>query len=454
MYVQNKRRKIMKKVLAILIVVLMVTSIGVVFSSAAASNIAKDKPYTVTGIYKDGNGNIPYPDTDGKELTDGKSGTTAADIGYPNDTFPHWVGLNWKGINSPCKDEKWTDETVATNEIIVDLGKKESGLAKFTIYTEDLISVGIGKAKSFEVLVSNNNTDFKSAGKSDAAILVAETDDKVSGLYKFELSLSAAVSGRYVKFNVTHGGAWAFVSEVEVYQDPDVPSAPETSDTSSVSLPLVSNIISEWKLSTEVNGELAKLKLDNGSIVVYGSTAAWPYAYFNIANPVSVSTAEYELVYDFTVTGGKTNIILFCEGSTVDDNNNYISNLTHNIAADGSAQRPSGDDLLEGTYTGRIKLSDLDLSNVAVKEDGKLTISSVKVYTVGGAEVKINKFALEKIATSSDVSSQVSETSSSSVVTDQSEVKTGDAGIYMFVLFAVLSITVATFVSVKKRTSK
>jgi hypothetical protein len=84
----------MKKIIAVVLTVLMIIPLGIVFSSAEATNIASGKTYEFTGAYTDGTGKLWYPDTDNKELTDGIKSINMSDIGYSEATLPLWVGIN------------------------------------------------------------------------------------------------------------------------------------------------------------------------------------------------------------------------------------------------------------------------------------------------------------------------------------------------------------------------
>lgn len=455
----------MKKIISIILATLLVVSLGIVFTSAtttSAENVAAGKSYTCTGAASDGS----YPDTDSKELTDGTTGVKA-DIGYAPDL---WTGLNWKGADAVCDDEEWIDTTVAINTIVVDLGSVTDKLTGFSIITEDCGN-GIAPAKEVEVFVSDDKADFTSIGKTTSTKTIDYGDSTTPdyGIYNLTLNTTAK-SARYVKFVVYHKSSWCFVSEVEVYQDSD--ASDESSEESKEEKPaesysLISFDASKWLLGDECNGETAKVDASGDAIVVSGSSTAWPYAHYSIENPVTVNIADFELVYDFTISGGKANIALFCEGSTVIDNNNYIDNVTHLMAEEGSTQRPLGDDLTADTYTGKIKLSDLDLTNVTVLEDGKLQISALKVYSVGGGVITINKFAIESIATvfvdtsddessdeSSVTSSDTSSVTSSEAVSDTSIPNTGDSGMISFAIVALIAVISLSAFAMKKRTSK
>ncbi|HPP85727.1 MAG TPA: discoidin domain-containing protein, partial [Bacillota bacterium] len=207
----------MRKIIAVVLTVLMIIPLGIVVSSAEATNVARGMTYEFTGAYTDPNsGNVLYPDTDNKELTDGVKSETMDDFGY---SPVLWVGLNINGANA--------DKANSLNYIVVDLGEKKTNLTQFVVYTEEYKGPGILKPKSIEVFVSDDNSNFTSIGKIEEPVKTLDfpgTDNAADGLYKYVLNGNA--SGRYVKFLIHHGSNWCFVSEVEVYQDPDAEPAP------------------------------------------------------------------------------------------------------------------------------------------------------------------------------------------------------------------------------------
>lgn len=219
----------MKKIIVFALAAILVVALSVPFVSAEATNVAKGKSYTVTGIYTDSKtGTVTYPDTGNKELTDGVKGELA-DINYASAI---WVGLNTNATDT-------TDG--AFNSITVDLGSVTSGLTTFSLYAEDCGS-GIVVPKSVEVLLSSDGTNFTSIGSSTAGTKYVDKADAANpsyAIYKFDI-IVAATSAKFVKFTVEHGAAWAFVSEVEVLTDANAvpntstPANSEAAGTSSV----------------------------------------------------------------------------------------------------------------------------------------------------------------------------------------------------------------------------
>ncbi|HAN21676.1 MAG TPA: hypothetical protein DCP51_08405, partial [Clostridiales bacterium] len=225
----------MKKIIAIILTCLLVIPMGIIFSSAEETNVAADKSYTLTGLHTV-SGVTSYPDTGNKEMTDGKVSSVIADFGYSDTTHPLWTGLHWKGAGAISEGSTWTAETIAYNSIVVDLEEVMTGLTKFVTYSEDIHGIGISKFASVEVLVSDDNSTFTSVGTSTGVMSVSANvaGYATDGLYKYEITPSAAVSGRYVKFTVKHGNNWGFISEVEVYQNSETTSEESSEEPAEV----------------------------------------------------------------------------------------------------------------------------------------------------------------------------------------------------------------------------
>ncbi len=452
----------MKKLIAFVLVAMLIIPLGLLFSTAEETNVAAGKDYTYTGQYYE-NEVLKYPDIGGVQLTDGVRGTKD-NISYLDEV---WVGMSWGGEGSERNQTNWDENVIAKNFIVVDLGSVTDDLTRFSLFSVECANVP--RVKGVEVLISDNNTDFTSVGSvsidnADMVVDLEDNDHPEYGIYEYSVSANEAKSARYVKFTITHKGGWAFASEVEVYQGSGGTGDESSDDVSEVPVEVYSLIsfnADDWLTGDATYNdktESATVTKSGDAIVVSGSEELWPYGYYNIAEPVEVNIADFELVYDFTVSGGKANIVLFCEGSTVEDNNNYINNLTHLMAEEGSEYRDEGaDDIKDGTYTGRIDLSDLDLENVELADDEKITISAVKVFTVGGGVITLNKFALESKETVTPESSDPSEEESSqtsseaSSATSSEPVPTGDKGILTFAVIAVIALAGVSVAAVRKR---
>lgn len=202
----------MKKLIVLILTAMLIVSLSAVFVSAAETNVAAGKTYTYTGKSADG----LYPDTGNKELTDGAVGTVA-DVNYKAEL---WVGLNWKGEGAKCEDTVWTENTIAVNEIVVDLGSVTSGITGFNLVSEACGS-GIDVPRKVEVQISTDKSKFTTVGTAKGKMFVDLKDaaNPTFGIYNYTLNASAEQSARYVKFIITHGvkGSWCFVSETQVF---------------------------------------------------------------------------------------------------------------------------------------------------------------------------------------------------------------------------------------------
>ena len=216
----------MKKLSVFVLTALLAVSLFAVFANAEEQNVALGKSYTYTGAYTDPNsGNVLYPDTDNKELTDGIAASKDADVAYGVDL---WVGMNQGGAGVVPNS--------GTVEIVVDLGSSVSGITKFTLNTLHLAGPAIKRPSEVTISVSTDNQNFSNVGKMTSNQVVskpgADDNSKEDGIYEFTLS-STEKTARYVKYTIKLGGAWCFVSEVGVYTGAPAASKDPIGETSS-----------------------------------------------------------------------------------------------------------------------------------------------------------------------------------------------------------------------------
>ncbi len=163
-------------------------------------NLAYQKTYTTSGIYSDSSGNIPYPDENGTSLTDGKSADASAL--YNDEMF---VGFN---TNTDAY------ETDGYASITVDLGAT-SDIAEFVVLlageNETNVAAGVKLPTTVEFYVSNDKSAWTKAG---TAAPVASSSEAAA-----TLSLSSAVSGRYIQYRIISATSWMLVSEVRAFGD-------------------------------------------------------------------------------------------------------------------------------------------------------------------------------------------------------------------------------------------
>ena len=183
---------------------------------------------------------------------------------------------------------------------------------------------------------------------------------------------------------------------------------------------------SVWK-SNSANGEDASIKIEEGVTVVFGSADSWPSANYSMEKNdwITIPTEDYVLEYDFSLDIGHTNMTLFLKGNTPD---NYTDGTHFSIVncIDGPKDEGSGD-LFAGTYTGAIKIEDMinqeGFPKDTINDDNTLTVSGLRVFTVFGANVKINKLEFveaseSNIEESSADSEDEDETSSEDIVSE------------------------------------
>jgi|GEM_PF-1660638 len=166
-------------------------------ASVPSNNITYGKSYTSAGIYAE-NGAQLYPDTNGKELTDGR--TPIAEASFDNAAF---VGFN-AGADEYVRD--------GYASVTVDLGKIYE-INKFNAnvaskFNED---AGILAPKEVSVYVSYDNVKWYSAGS------VNPVDSASASTVNAEITPESAVYARYVQYRFVGNGNWIMVSEVEAF---------------------------------------------------------------------------------------------------------------------------------------------------------------------------------------------------------------------------------------------
>ncbi|MBE5950629.1 MAG: phosphodiester glycosidase family protein [Lachnospiraceae bacterium] len=150
-------------------------------------NVAAGKAYT-TNIAS----NTTYPDTDNKELTDGKLGDAT------NTYSAAWAGFN--GISG------------GTYDVIVDLGESVDGLSRFSVNAHQQSSWGIKTPSFITVFVSEDGNTWTPAAAT--AVSPEITESLYAGAHTLTANATKEVSGRYIKFALTPAGQFVFISEV------------------------------------------------------------------------------------------------------------------------------------------------------------------------------------------------------------------------------------------------
>ncbi|WP_274364324.1 DUF4434 domain-containing protein [Paenibacillus thermotolerans] len=164
-----------------------------VTTAPSSVNLALHKSYTVSSP-----ASPSYPDTDGKEMTNGIYG---ADYFWD----PQWQGRSTEG-------------TALVYSYTVDLGSKQRIDGMSIDFFQDLQSA-IKLPQSVEFFVSDDNVNFRSLGKSPFRLLNfgPAAPDLASAPYG--LLLNEPVEAQYVKMLITSSTyAWTFTDELKIEQ--------------------------------------------------------------------------------------------------------------------------------------------------------------------------------------------------------------------------------------------
>ncbi|MBE3576346.1 MAG: hypothetical protein IMX00_01385 [Limnochordales bacterium] len=168
--------------------------IGLAFASVAAqaatTNLALGRPYKITIL--DQNDQFvkleaSYPDTNGKELTDGVKAAK------PDFQDPAWVGTLRQG----------------GRDVVIDLGKSATISKVVARFLADK-SVGIGAPELVEVSFSSDGVKF-----SDPIMLQPTFDAEGTVIVPFEGEFNN-ISARFVKVTWAND-VWVFCDEIEVF---------------------------------------------------------------------------------------------------------------------------------------------------------------------------------------------------------------------------------------------
>lgn len=205
----------MKKTLAMLLALAMVSALcGMLFVSAEETNLAAGKSYTISEQFRmggkevgwgwDENAPISYPDG-GNELTDGK--------------LPAMVEKQDGSLTSFQTDE-WmatSQKTPATADrgysyIRFDLGQA-ADLSSAKIVTLKETAPGIQPAYDIQAWISTDGETYELAGSYAPAKEVHEALED-NAIHTLEIALEG--TAQYVEFRFVSYG-WCFLGEIEVY---------------------------------------------------------------------------------------------------------------------------------------------------------------------------------------------------------------------------------------------
>jgi len=183
----SRRRGLLVKLMA---AGFMVVSLAVAFVAvqASAANLALGRPYTITILDRNDQHvqiEASYPDTNGKELTDG---IKAAEPKYADAA---WVGTLRQG----------------GRDVVIDLGKSASINKVIARFLGDT-SVGIMLPELVEVSFSNDGVKF-----SDPIMLDPTVDAEGPVIVPYEGAFSG-IKARFVKVTWVNT-VWIFCDEIE-----------------------------------------------------------------------------------------------------------------------------------------------------------------------------------------------------------------------------------------------
>ncbi len=225
-----------------------------------------------------------------------------------------------------------------------------------------------------------------------------------------------------------------------------------------------------WTL-TENGGANVTVEYNDSAVVFSGSVSGtWPCteSWYTDA-PIVADVEDDYLSIDLKIEGGTTNINFFFEDSA-DSTKSYSFTICNTALGveEGKYDTGSGD-LYDAEYKLNLKISDLVASNklhvpqgaekgdafpAGAIVDGQVKFIGIQVYSVNGAVVTINDLSVVNVtedapATSEDdaesseeavESSEEAVESSDAPATSSEAPKTGDAGILVFAVLAVVAI--------------
>jgi hypothetical protein len=124
-----------------------------------------------------------YPDTNNRELTDGK-----------------------RGSGDYLNDDEYSGYQNTNLSIIIDLGEIKSGISTLKASFMEDTGVGIYYPSNVSFYISDDNVTYTFLG----------SDDKNDSDGWFSFTNTTSFSLRYAKINITAGGSWIFIDEVAV----------------------------------------------------------------------------------------------------------------------------------------------------------------------------------------------------------------------------------------------
>lgn len=128
--------------------------------------------------------------------------------------------------------------------------------------------------------------------------------------------------------------------------------------------------------------EMTFEKDEDGALHIANTNGRWPDAHYIAKECLLVPMKDSELVYDFSTTNVNASIILFFGGATplATTEGKYV---VINDKLGAKLETGSGDIMKNQDCKGSIKLSELDIPETALDDNGNLLISGVKIFVAG-----------------------------------------------------------------------
>ncbi len=147
-----------------------------------------------------------------------------------------------------------------------------------------------------------------------------------------------------------------------------------------------------------VKSLVSQTEASGGGYVFTNTGGAWPYAVYVYDNMLLLPE-DAVIEYELSMTASATSINFYTGGSLPDLYGDAMTDeaagrkyFKLNSYISSSQIDPGSGDLLKGTYSGSVKVSDIQVPD-SHRVDGMIALSAIKIYTVGasGTKLTVNK---------------------------------------------------------------
>ncbi|OGO89456.1 MAG: hypothetical protein A2Y15_05720 [Clostridiales bacterium GWF2_36_10] len=283
--------------------------------------VSAGKNYTTTTPYT--NTSLGYGSVSGKELTDGKFGSSNYDT--------EWIGFN----------KSFTDGGYFY--INLDFGSVFQDLSLFSLEMNELVEAGISYPESIEILISDYGTDYTSLG-------YAENKSNLISYMLASVELDTPVNARYVQMKIKPGThAFVFVSELTIGTPKDIITPSLTVKTGS------SLLLDNYKnLCNGITNPISVLQLKA-----------------MINQPVIIKNASGIIVSDNTIVGTGYQINYTYNGVFI---KNYLVCIKGDINGDGNVSTLDYL-LIKRAFLGTYSLNSIKNAAADINKDNKISAS-------------------------------------------------------------------------------